>query len=699
MKRFLLTICAVVLAAASFAQERQGLYVYRNNGDIDIFYTDAMGGIFYSDYDIEGNRHPQMVTQIIPSGKNLSKIPLSEIDSISFTHPDPMKMKREGKLNPITGQAFRSLVWDYKEHPDKLVFKGERPVVMDYWAPWCGYCLQMMPLVQQLAQEYKGKVDFYKVNTDDEIELSNVMGMTSLPCFYFYPKNGEPLIYMGAMDLASMRKIIEEVLLITDDENPDALKPTMEVEAWKGDVDHEWTDRKITAKMRCTSENATLVKYGCFLKEELTNSGLTHRDMVQNYGQVLPEDMLQQVNGGKGVTLTLPVKKGQEYVFICMMKNQQGGISVEHSEIATDALFVPSLDFQAQRGALEELMQPGQKYISIFMKSKQAVSGRYTCMTTEAYQTALNAGETRQSILEKNGIALTEKEIAQVNSIGFSGVIGGLKPETDYSCLAMVEDTNGKISTVVVEVFTPFDGYDDRIGHPDVVLVTNLFDQSVSCSVNCSTGDAIYTALLMLPSEELSKLLAGGQTLEEVMETHPKVGVFSNQQLEWTNGQGVSNVYSNLPASTRYTWIVDVRGRFGGRTVKRSEVLTLPQGTSGIALDVKLNASYTRGMLNASATCTTGNAASASIALIESSSLESLLASGMSLEKVMENATAPFLYQETFTKQQIEWFNQSGYILGHSNFKKNTRYTWIIDVQGTKGERVVQRSEVLTPKF
>ena len=699
MNRFILLFCSVLFATIAIAQERQGYYIYQKNGSIDIFYTDVAKSISYSKYDLEGNLHPQAVTQTIPSGRLFSKIPLVDIDSISFTHPDPFRMKRDGMLNPITSKAFRSLVWDYKKHPNQLVFEGNRPVVMDYWAPWCGYCMQMMPLVQQLAQEYKGKVDFYKVNTDDETELSNVMGMTSLPCFYFYPKKGEPYIYMGAMDIASMRKIIEEVLLITDDENTEAVKPTIEVTAWKGNVDQEWTDRKLTANMKCTSQNATLVKYGCFLKEELVNSGLTPREMVQNYGQVLLEDLLKEVNGSKGTTLTLPVKKNKDYVFICMVKNKQGGIAVEQAEVSTDAQFTPVLDFQVQRGALEEFMQPGQKYITIYMKGNEVVTGCYTCLTTADYQTAIAAGATRQSLLEKESVALTTEEIAQANSIGFTAVIGGLQPETEYTCLAMVKDVRGKVSVVATEVNTAFDGYDDRISYPDINLVTSRLNQSVSCSVNCSTGNAIYAALLMIPSEELSKLMAGGQTLEKVMDTHPNISVFSDQQLEWVNGQGVSNVYPNLTTNTRFTWIADVRGRFGGRTVTRSEIQTLPGGATTSTMDIRLNASYVQGTLNASAQCTTRNATTATAALIESYALENLLAEGKTLEDVIENTSPQFLHRETFTPQQMEWFNQGGYIMGHSDIKKNTRYTWIIDVRGTKGERVVQRSEVLTPKF
>ena len=698
MRRILLLLTAVFISLMSFAQEPQGMYVYRNNGAIDIFYTSAIDSIIYANYDNQGNIYTQMVSQVVRMPRAQTVIPLAEIDSVSFIHPDPQRMRREGKLNPITSQAFRSLVWDYKKHPSQLVFAGERPVVMDYWAPWCGYCIKMMPLVEQLAQEYKGKVDFYKVNTDDEVELSNVLGMTSLPCFYFYPKKGEPVVYMGMMDLSSMRKIIDDVLLVAQDEDENAEKPTLEVAFSKGDVDQEWTDRKVTALMTCTSRNATLVKYGCFSKEDFVNSGLSEREMVQNYGQVLSEEYLSQVNSASGMTLTFPVKKNKEYVFICMMKNEKGGVAVSSASIKTDKEFIPLLDFQAQRGALEDLMEPGQKYISLFMKGNSTVSVRYACLAASRYDEFLEAGDTKRSILEREGITLTAEQLKAVNGRGYSVVIGELLPETEYVCLAMATNDEGKVSVTSENVTTPFIGYDDRLFHPEVGLVTSLMDRSVSCSVNCSSGDAIYAAMLMLPSIEISRLMADGQTLEEIMETHPDVSVFADQQLEWINGQGISNVYPDIPPSSRYTWVVDMRGRFGGRTVKRSEVKTLATGETSVALQVQFNVSVSQGILSASATCSTGNASSAVAALMESSSLESLLSSGMSLEEVMDRSADKFLQRDVFSSQKLGWFNQNGFILGYSDYKKNTRYTWIIDVRGADGKRVVQRSEALTPK-
>ena len=119
---------------------------------------------------------------------------------------------KPGVLNAINRDYFIESIYDYR-NSGKFEFKGSKPVVIDFWASWCGPCMQLLPQMELLASKYKEEVVFLKVNADKEKELCNIFKITALPTLMFIPLDAhQPIVEVGA-DVAKIEKIIQEQLL------------------------------------------------------------------------------------------------------------------------------------------------------------------------------------------------------------------------------------------------------------------------------------------------------------------------------------------------------------------------------------------------------------------------------------------------------------------------------------------------------
>jgi thioredoxin len=114
----------------------------------------------------------------------------------------------------LNKETFKEKIFNYEENKD-WKFEGDLPCLIDFWAPWCGPCRMVAPVLEELSEEYIGKINVYKVNTDEEQELGSVFGIRSIPSLLFVPKEGQPKMAVGALPKQSMKKAIEEELLVT----------------------------------------------------------------------------------------------------------------------------------------------------------------------------------------------------------------------------------------------------------------------------------------------------------------------------------------------------------------------------------------------------------------------------------------------------------------------------------------------------
>ena len=119
------------------------------------------------------------------------------------------------KLEHLTNETFKEKVFNYENNKD-WKFEGEIPAIIDFYADWCAPCKTIAPILEELQEEYGDKLNIYKVNTEEQRELSSVFGIQSIPSLLFIPKEGQPQMAMGALPKETFKQAISEVLSVSE---------------------------------------------------------------------------------------------------------------------------------------------------------------------------------------------------------------------------------------------------------------------------------------------------------------------------------------------------------------------------------------------------------------------------------------------------------------------------------------------------
>ncbi len=115
-------------------------------------------------------------------------------------------------MEHLNKQTFLEKVFNYEKNKE-WKFEGKLPCLIDFYADWCAPCKIVAPILEELNEEYQGKINIYKVNTEQEQELAAAFGIRSIPSLLFCPIDGQPQMAMGALSKESFKKTIDDILL------------------------------------------------------------------------------------------------------------------------------------------------------------------------------------------------------------------------------------------------------------------------------------------------------------------------------------------------------------------------------------------------------------------------------------------------------------------------------------------------------
>jgi len=116
-------------------------------------------------------------------------------------------------MEHLTKETFLKKVFNYEDNKE-WKFEGDLPCIIDFYADWCGPCKMVGPIMEQLATEYAGKINIYKIDTEDQQELAGTFGIRSIPSVLFCPKEGQPRMSVGALPKEGYEQAIKDVFSV-----------------------------------------------------------------------------------------------------------------------------------------------------------------------------------------------------------------------------------------------------------------------------------------------------------------------------------------------------------------------------------------------------------------------------------------------------------------------------------------------------
>lgn len=119
-------------------------------------------------------------------------------------------------MEHLTEETFKEKIFNFEKNKE-WNFEGDLPCLIDFYADWCQPCKIVAPILEELSEEYKDKINIYKVDTEEQQMLAASFGIRSIPSLLFCPKDGQPQMAQGALPKDSLETAIKDVLKVDKD--------------------------------------------------------------------------------------------------------------------------------------------------------------------------------------------------------------------------------------------------------------------------------------------------------------------------------------------------------------------------------------------------------------------------------------------------------------------------------------------------
>lgn len=112
----------------------------------------------------------------------------------------------------IGAEQFKNEIFDFTKDTEEWQFSKDTPIILNFFATWCGPCHNFAPILQDVSEEYGNKIKIYKMDIDASPEVAHLFGIMSVPSTVFLLRDEEPALVSGSIGSEGMRRAIHDLL-------------------------------------------------------------------------------------------------------------------------------------------------------------------------------------------------------------------------------------------------------------------------------------------------------------------------------------------------------------------------------------------------------------------------------------------------------------------------------------------------------